>query len=225
MTLARDALDLARKDLTVEFRTRRSTVSTATVAGASLVLVGLLVGPSPERLRDVAPAVAWIALLYAAIAVADRIEALDRTDDVFSALWLVLDDRRAVYLGRVISLTVLLTLLHLAIWAGAVVLLNLNPGPAAVLIVPLSALAAIAASAAIAIVSPLVAASAERVLLLPVLLVPLLVPTFLAGVRGSTAVIDGNAAEALPWAAALAVQAALLAGVGLLTYDEAARPG
>ena len=225
MTLTRDALDLARKDLTVEFRTRRSAASTATVGAASLVLVGLLVGPSPERLRDVAPAVAWIALLYAAIAVADRLEALDRSDDVFSALWLVLDDRRAVYIGRVISLTVLLTLLHVAIWAGAVVLLDLNTGPGAVLIVPLSALAALAASTAIAIVSPLVAASNDRVLLLPVLLVPLLVPTFLAGVQASIAVFAGNPAEALPWAAALAVQAALLAGVGLLTYDEAARPG
>lgn len=225
MMFARDALDLARKDLRVELRTLAATSGVITLAGSSLVMVGLLLGPSPDRLRDVGPAIAWIALLFAALSVADRLERVDRSDDVFSAFWLAVEDRRALYLGRVISLTVLLTILQVAIWAAAIVLLDLGGGWATLLFLPLAALTSLAAATAMAIISPLVAATADRVLLLPVLLVPLLVPTILAGVQAGNSLVAGTAEGAAPWVAALAAEAALFGGVGLLTYDEAARPG
>ncbi len=225
MTIARDALDFARKDLRVELRTLAATAGVVTLAGASLITVGLLLGPSPDQLRDVGPAITWIALLFAALSVADRLERVDRSDDVFSALWLAVEDRRALYLGRVMSLTVLLTILQAAIWAAAIVLLDLDGGWAAALVFPLAALTSLAAATAMAIISPLVAVSAERVILLPVLLVPLLVPTILAGGQAANSLFIGPAEGAGPWVAALAAEAALLGGVGLLTYDEAARPG
>jgi ABC-type transport system involved in cytochrome c biogenesis permease component len=69
-----------------------------------------------------------------------------------------------------------------------------------------------------------VADARNRPLLLPVALLPLLVPTFLAGVQASSAVLDGRIVEATGWAAALLIEAALFAGLGLLTYETAASP-
>lgn len=224
MSLLADSVALAHKDLVVELRARQAAASAVALAGIALVLVGLAVGPDPDRLRALAPALVWIAFLYAAIAVAERLERIDRTDDAFAGLWLVIADRRSIFVGRVMSLSIVLGLLQLAIWAAAVFLLDLEPGPEVIALVPLAALTAVAAAAASALVLALVADANHRPLLLPVALLPLLVPTFLAGVQASSAVLGGRLGDATGWAAALIIETALFAGLGLLTYETAASP-
>ena len=224
MSLLADAMVLARKDLVVELRARQAVASALALAGIALVLGGLAVGPDPDRLRTLAPALVWIALLYAAIAVAERLERIDRSDDAFAGLWLVLADRRSIYVGRVMSLSIVLGLLQLAIWAGGAFLLDLPLRPEAIALVPLAALTAVAAATASALILALVADANHRPLLLPVALLPLLVPTFLAGVQASSSVLEGRLEDAAGWVAALIIETALFAGLGLLTYETAASP-
>lgn len=224
MSLLSDSMTLARKDLLVEVRARQAMASAAALAGIALVVVGLAVGPDPDRLRALAPALVWTALLYAAIAVAERLERVDRSDDAFSGLWLVLADRRSMYVGRVVSLSILLGLLQLALWMAAVFLLDLPLRPEMGALVPLASLTAVTAASATALVLALVADAYHRALLLPVALLPLLVPTFLAGVQASSAVLNGRLGDATGWVAALLIQAALFTGLGLLTYETAASP-
>jgi len=219
-----DALILARKDLLVEVRARQAMASAVALAAIALVVVGLAVGPDPDRLQSLAPALVWIALLYAAIAVAERLERIDRSDDAFSGLWLVLADRRSMYVGRVVSLSVLLGFLQLALWFVAVFLLDLPLRAEIVALVPLAAVTALSAASATALVLALVADADHRPLLLPVALLPLLVPTFLAGVQASAAVLGGQLGGATGWLAALLIEAALFVGLGLLTFETAASP-
>lgn len=225
MNLLVDAVTLARKDLVVELRARQAVASAVALAGIALVLVGLAVGPDSDRLRTLAPALVWIALLYAAIAVAERLERIDRSDDAFAGLWLVIADRRSIYVGRVLSLSTVLGLLQLTIWAAAVFLLDLPLRPEMVALVPLAALTAVAAATASALTLALVADATHRPLLLPVALLPLLVPTFLAGVQASSAVLDGRLGDATGWVAALVIETGLFLGLGVLTYETAANPG
>lgn len=224
MSFVADVLALARKDLLVEVRARQAIATAVAVAAIALVLVGLAVGPDPDRLRALAPALVWIALLYASIAVAERLEQIDRADDAFSGLWLVLADRRAIYVGRVVSLAIFLAVLQLTLWIAAALLLDLPLGLEALALVPLAALSALAAASVSALVIALVADAGHRPLLLPVALLPLLVPTFLAGVQASSAILDGRAGDATGWVLALLIEAALFSGLGLLTYEAAAAP-
>lgn len=224
MTLVSAALVLARKDLLVELRARQAIASAVALAAVALVLVGLAVGPDPARLRTLAPALVWIALMYASIAVAERLERIDRSDDAFSGLWLVVPDRRSMYVGRVASLAVFLTVLQFTLWSAAALLLDLPLNLGSLALVPLAALSAVAAAAVSALVLALVAEVGHRPLLLPVTLLPLLVPTFLAGVQASSAVLEGRGSDAAGWAAALVIEAALFSGLGLLTYETAASP-
>lgn len=224
MTLMTNALTLARKDVLVEIRAGQAMASAIALAGIALILVGLAVGPDPDRLRQLAPALVWIVLLYAAIAVTERLERIDRADDAFTGLWLVLDDRRSIYLGRVLSMTAVLGLLQLAIWGAATLLLDLPLRPSAVALLPLAALTAFAAATASTLTMALVADASHRPLLLPVALLPLLVPTFLAGVQASSAILETRFADATGWAFVLLIQATLFTGLGLLTYESAASP-
>lgn len=225
MNLLTDAFALARKDLLVELRARQTVTAASALAGVALVLVGLAVGPDPTRLRTLAPALVWIALLYTAIAVAERLERIDRSDDAFAGLWLAVADRRSIYLGRIVSLAAVLALVQLAIWLAAAVLLNLPLGVGAVALLPLVVLTAFAAATVSALTLALVADARHRSLLLPVALLPLLVPTFLAGVQASGAVLEERFADATSWGAALLIETALFLGLGLLSYETAASPG
>lgn len=224
MSLLADAVLLARKDLLVELRARQALAGALALAAIALVLVSLAVGPDPDRLRAMAPALVWIVLLYAAIAVAERLERIDRADDAFSGLWLVLGDRRSIYLGRVVSLGMVLAILQVATWVAAAVFLDVRMTLEALALVPLVALSAVAVATGSALTLALVADARHRSLLLPVVLLPLLVPTFLAGVQASSAVLDGRLGDATGWAVALLIEAALFAGLGLLTYEHAASP-
>lgn len=224
MTFIADALVLARKDLVVEVRARQALASAVALALIALVVVALAIGPDAERLRDLAPALVWTTLLYATFAVAERLDRVDRADEAGVGLWLLLVDRRSMYLGRVVSLSAVLAGLQLAVWAIAVVLLDLPLRPEAVLLVPLAALTALTAAAATALVQPVIADASHRTLLLPVALLPLLVPTFLAGVQGAAALVGTTDGEAAVWVAVLLVEACLFLGLGLLAFETAAAP-
>jgi heme exporter protein B len=224
VSLLADSMALARKDLVVELRARQAVASALALAGIAFVLVGLAVGPDPDRLRTLAPALVWIALLYAAIAVAERLERVDRSDDAFAGLWLVLEDRRSLYVGRVFSLSIVLGLLQLAIWGAAAFLLDLPLRPEMIALVPLAALTAVATAAASALILALVADANHRPLLLPVALLPLLVPILLAGVQAGSAVLEGRLGDATGWVTALIIETALFTGLGLLAYETAASP-
>ncbi len=224
MSLMHDSLVLARKDLLIELRARHAVTAAATLGGIALILVGLAVGPDVARLRQLAPALVWIVLLYGTLAVADRLDSIDRADDAFSGLWLVLDDRRAIYLGRVLSMSGLLMVLQLTLWLGALVLLDLRTSPIALLLVPLAGLSAVAMSSVTALVTTMVGHASHRALLQPVLLMPLLVPVFLAGVQASAATLGARTSELPVWAAATGIEASLFLGIGLVAYEAAARP-
>lgn len=58
MSLLADALVLARKDLVVELRARQAMANALALAGIALVLVGLAVGPDPDRRRTLGAGVA-----------------------------------------------------------------------------------------------------------------------------------------------------------------------
>jgi heme exporter protein CcmB len=224
MTVASDSLLLAGKDLRVEFRTRAALAGTITLGAAALVMVGLAAGPDLGRLRDMAPALTAIAALFASLAMADRLDAIDRENEAFDGLWLCLKDRRAIYLGKTLALTALQSVLGLALWLLALVLLDVPPGPALLLLPALVAFGASSAAAAMALVVTLVRHADQRTVLLPVVMLPMLVPTLLASVNGSRALIDQDPAAASGWLLVLAAETALFVGLGLLAYEAIATP-
>ena len=224
MTLARDSLLLAGKDLRIEVRSRAGLGATHTLGASALVIVGLAAGPDLAQLRSLAPALTAIAALFASLVMAERLDAIDRQNDALDGLWLCLSDRRAIYLGKVLALMVLLSAVGLALWLLAFVLLDVPAGPLQLGIMPLVVLSSCTTASATALVVAIVGAGERRALLLPVLLLPMLVPTLLATVNGSRALIAADAATALGWIVVLAAESALFIGLGLLTYELVATP-
>ncbi len=222
MALVGDAVALARKDVVAEIRARDALPAAATLGATGLVLVALAVGPDVGRMRLLAPALVGVVLAFATVTLADRLDSIDRADDALVALWFALDDPRAIFAGRVISLSASLTILELGLWLAAATLLDLQPGAGALLLVPLAVASSVSRAAVAALVTSLVGGSPHRALLAPTLLLPMLVPTLLAGVQAASAVLAGG--QGVQWTAVLVAQSLLFLGVGLITYGEAAGP-
>lgn len=214
-----DVRTLAAKDLRIELRSPTAAAGALALGFIGLVATGLATGPDTARLRAIAPGLAWLSVVYAAIAVGERLDRLDRTDDAFSMLWLSVRDRRSIYAGKVVALTLILWTITIALLGTAVVLLNIEPSPLALGLIPLAAVACLALAGAVGLVSAVVATNSQRVLLLPVALLPLLAPTLLAAAQATAALVEGRLDASLPWFGLLATQAALFIGVGLLLYE------
>ncbi len=223
MSIFREALELARKDIVTEIRARDALPSAIALGATALLVVALAIGPDVERLRSLAPALVGVVLAFATITLADRLDAVDRADDAFVALWLVLEDPRAILIGRVISLTASLFVLELGLWVSASLLLDVELTAATVVLVPVALLSSLSAASVAALVMTLVGTTPQRTVLAPTLLLPLLVPTLLSGVQAASAVLAGSGPLVL-WAGVSGAEALLFVGVGLLTYREAAKP-
>ncbi|HVA86761.1 MAG TPA: heme exporter protein CcmB [Candidatus Saccharimonadales bacterium] len=219
-----DAVALAAAGLRIELRTRAAVAAAVTLGGAVLFLMALAIGPDPARLGALAPSVVWIALAFAAVGISDRLDALDRVDDPFAGLWLAAQDRRALYLGKLLALGTLLVGIQGVLWALAVVLFEVPLGLGLVTLVPVAVAVALAAGAVCVLAQALVGTTAHRALLLPVVVLPLLLPTLLTASGASEALLIGRPADALGPLGLLAVQAALYLGLGLLVYEAAAAP-
>ena len=217
-----DAVVLAAKDLRIELRSPSSAVGAVTLGLIGLVVTGLATGPDPARLRTIAPGLAWLAVVYAAIAVSDRLDRVDRDDDAFSDLWLSVRDRRAIFVGKVFALTLILWTITLALLVAAVDPPQRrafagcgrdDPSRRTGLSRACRRRRARDGRRGVELqADPPPAGRAPPA--------PRSDPA--CRVPGTAALLDGRLDAALPWVGLLATQAALFAGVGLLVYDAGA---
>ena len=225
MTLVGDAATLATAQLRVELRSRTGLAASAAIGAIALVLVAFAAGPDVRQLRDLGPGLMWLGLLYGVMALADRLDASLHQHDAHGGLWLVVADRRSIYLGSVAALTVLLFGLIVGLTLLASILLSMPLSAADVpLLLGTGALAAVAAGTVAVLVGALISASAQRVLLGPIILLPLLAPVLIAGTGVVRSLVSDDSGAVIGWLAVLAIQATLCAGIGLLTYEAAAAP-
>jgi heme exporter protein B len=67
MTLVRQAAVVARKDLLIEVRGRHAVSAVLPFAGTLLVAFGLSFGPGRSLLKQTAPGLLWLAVLFASV--------------------------------------------------------------------------------------------------------------------------------------------------------------
>ena len=219
MPIARTIVALAAKDLRIEIRSRASLSAAVVLALVAVVVVGLGSPPGARPRPEVIAPLLWVTTLHAALLIGDRLEAIDREDDARSWLWLSIEDRRAIFLGKLAACTALLAVVMAWTWASAIVLLDLRVGAAVPMLLALGAASALATSAVVVLAATLVASVAHRSLLLPIVTVPLLLPTSIANVSATRGLLTGDGGDPGPWIAILVTEALLFVGVGILSFE------
>lgn len=175
--------ELVKKDILLEWRAREILPALLLMGALSLVILSFAFDPGLPSRREEAPAAFWVALLFATMYGIGRTFVAEQHNDVWQGLLLSPLDRGTIYLAKTIA-----TLLHLllgnAILAALFVLFFDVPLQVECWSWLLSTfLASLGLAALGTLFSAIAIRTRAREVMLPLLLVPLVVPLFLAGVE------------------------------------------
>ena len=192
MTLLRQAVAVAEKDLRIEVRGRRALGAAAPFAATMLLSFGLALGPGQSLLREVAPGLLWLAMLFASIVAFGQSYRLEAEDGAIEGFVMGRIDDAAVFLGKTAAVAIELAVLQLFVFALAAALFGVAPGTsplaiAAALVLGAVGLAAIGSLFGVVAESPRAGTG-----ILPLLVFPLATPVLLAGVQTTALSLAGS---------------------------------
>ena len=192
----RGALAILAKDLRIEWRTKESVASFAVLAVLLLVVFLVAHDPTPAVAPLLAPSVLWATFVFTGLLGIQRAFLLERENDCLAGLLTAPVDPAAIYAGKLVANVTLLAVLQAFVLPLVALFLHLDVGgvlPALVLVLLLGNLGFASLATLFAAVAVRVRA---REVMLPVLLLPLLVPLVIAGVKATQAVLAGGLARA-----------------------------
>ncbi len=189
MTVFRHAARVAWKDLRIELRSREI-VYTMTFFGALIVVVYSFAFPvKPELVRAAVPGMLWVAIAFAGTVGLGRAFDRERENDTMRALLLAPIPRLSVFLGKAISIALLVFAVALVCTPMLALLLDAPlfamPGPLLLVLV----LGAIGFANVGSVFAATLLKVRSRDVLLPVILYPILIPLFVAGTSATEAMI------------------------------------
>lgn len=181
------AAALARKDLLVELRGREILTAMSTFALLVLLLLGFTIGATAE----LAPAMLWVTLGMATMLGIPRLIYNEVEQGAFETLLLYPGSREHLFWGKWLALAALLGILWTVLLAVAVLFFNLDLWRRLPALMGAGLLGVVGLSSTGTLFAALLLHVRSRELLLPLLLLPVMLPVVLAGVRITEAALGG----------------------------------
>lgn len=215
-------LTLIRKDLQIELRTKETLASLLLLGILTLLVLSFAFDPGSEGRREAAPGVLWVAVTFAAVLGLSRSFAAERENECLQGLLLCPVDRGTIYLAKTIANFIFMMTAQVAIAPIFVFFFNqeLTAGWVGVL------LSLALGIFGLATVGTLFAAIAVRTrareVMLPLLMLPLVVPLFIAGVRTTARLLGGQPlGEVAQWLNLMLAFDVVFLVVGWLAFEYA----
>lgn len=205
---------IAGRELRADARHPDGAVAAMTFMAALVLLESLIVGPQVARDTLVAPALYWIALLFAAIVVTTRSFDRELEDDALDGVLAMPGGADALYGGKLVSLAATLGLVAVVGGVVEMALLDLAvalPGHLALAVV----IGTAALPAVVVLDVALTVRLRARAVLVPILALPVLLPQLVAATNAVAAALAGDAVASLAWSGLLAAIALVYATLGL----------
>jgi heme exporter protein B len=217
VSIWREALLVAGKDLRIEARSRVALAQIVPFGVIVLLLFAFALDPSRGFLPKAAPGLFWIAVLLASLLAVSRAFAVEADNGARDGLRLAGLDGASVFLGKAAAVAVELIVLEAVLLAGVVVLYDI--ALTGVLALATAAVAATVGLAATGTVYGVLAAGLRvRETLVPLLVLPVVAPVMLGGTRAFESALAGTTSEAWPWVQLLGVFAVVYTTIGVLAF-------
>jgi heme exporter protein B len=221
--MARGILAVLRKDLRIEWRTKESLASFAVLGVLLVVIFSVALDPAPDDAPRLVPSVLWATFVFTGLLGIQRGFVLERENDCLGGILVSPLDPAALYLGKLASNVVLLAVMQALVVPLVAVLLHADVGgvlPALLLVLFLGNLGFAALATLFAAMT--VRARAREVML-PLLLLPLLVPVLIGGVKATEAALRGGLAAAAAPLSVLAAFDVIFLVAGVLLFEQVIR--
>jgi heme exporter protein B len=218
VTLLREATAVATKDLRIEIRGRYALGSLVPFAGTVLIAFGLSLGPGRTLLRQTAPGLLWLAVLFASVLAFRRSYESEGEDGALEGLLLAPVDRAAIFLGKAAAVTVQLLALEAVVLVLVAALFDLPLGGAPSVIAGAFVLGTIGLAAVGSLFGVLTESARAREAVLPLLVLPLATPVLVSGVKATALATMGRAGEAGSWLGLLLAFDVVFVAAGTLVF-------
>jgi heme exporter protein B len=217
MSLMRDALLVAGKDLRIERRSKVALQQIVPFGGMVVLLFAFALDSDQDLLPRAAPGLFWAAILLAALLAVGRSFGVEEANRARDGLRMSGLDGGAIFLGKAAAIAAQLFLLELVVGAVVVVLYDVTVRGALVLLC-----AAVAATVAVAatgtVYGVLAGGLRARETLVPLLVLPALTPVMLGATRSFQAALDDVPGDAWPWVQLLTAFAILILTAGTVAF-------
>jgi len=188
IAIIRGAWLIAKKDLTVEARSRELAYTTLFFAVACVLVFAFAFVDSDGNPIPGAPAgILWVAVAFSGTLALGRTFERERQSETLRALLLAPIERAAVYLGKLLALLLLMLCVEAVIVPLIGFLFGAPIGAAPWLLAGLLLAGTVGFAAVGALFAAMLGRARSRDVLLPVLLYPITVPVVIAGVQGTQA--------------------------------------
>jgi heme exporter protein B len=181
---------IVRKDLALEKRSREMLSSMFIFGLIVILLFSFSFDLRVERVNQVAPGMLWVAFTFAGMLGLARSFVLERDQGCLDGLLLCPVDRSILYVGKMLSNLIFISLAEAIILPLCFALFNLPFRP---LVLPIILLGTLGFSAVGTLVSAMTVHARAREVMLPILLFPLVMPALIAAVKLTAGVLDGQA--------------------------------
>lgn len=188
----RAALVILKKDLRIEWRTKESLASYGTLGVLLLIVFAFAHDPTPNEAPRLAPAVLWVTIVFTGMLGIQRAFAVEREQDCLAGLLGAPIDPSAVYVAKLAATMLLLGAMQIVLVPLTVVLLRLDLSGVLAQVLLILLLGDLGFAAVGTLFAAVAMRARAREVLLPVLLMPLVVPVLIAGVKATQAVLGGG---------------------------------
>jgi heme exporter protein B len=191
---------VARKDLTIEFRTRTAFLSSVVFAVLGLAVFYFAWSSSAVAAIDLAPGVVWVIFIFSSILAVQRSFGIELPERALDGLLISPIDREAIYLGKAIANMCFVGAIQLVAIPAAALFYNLPFGRTLPVLFGIAALATIGLVAVGTLFASMAVNTRLAELLLPMLSLPFFMPIVIAAGTTTQKLLAGRPlSESLPW--------------------------
>jgi heme exporter protein B len=221
MLFLKTALLVLRKDFAIEIKSYEILSTTLFFAVGCVLVFAFALVKGGQAAPDSAAGILWISLLFSGTLALGRTFERERYGETIRALLLAPAARPALYVGKLLGILCLLGLTEvllvplIALLFGAPLLERLP------LLLPLLACGTIGFAAVGTLFAAMLMRARTRDVMLPILLYPVTIPVIIAGVRGTSALLESppDRATTVMWLAILICFDVVFVTLSLWTFE------
>jgi heme exporter protein B len=212
---------VTRKDLLIETRTREILLTTVFFALACVLVFAFGFVREGRPVQDAAAGILWISIAFSGTLALGRAFERERHGETLRALLIAPIDRPALYLGKLLGILILLTVVEVLVVPLVALMFQAPLFAHPLLMVGLLAAGTLGFAAVGTLFAAMLVRARSRDVMLPILLYPITVPVIIAGVRGTAALLlpDADLPMARAWLAMMLFFDVMFVTLALWTFE------
>ena len=215
------ALLVLRKDVAIEARSRELLYTTLFFAVSCVLIFAVAFVKEGQPIEDAAGGILWIAVAFAGTLALGRTFERERCGDTLRALLLAPAARPAICVGKLLGVLALLSVAELLLVPTIALLFHAPFFGELPLLAALLFLGTLGFASVGTLFAAMLVRARTRDVLLPILLYPITIPVIIAGVRGTSALLQASPDEpmATMWIGLLASFDVVFVTLALWTFE------